>query len=358
MAASVNEITFLVPGQPGVESLTGRGGSPRPVAEVQGTVKAAVRVSARRGAGDAVRIAARPGDDIVVLHIANGPALYLHPENARELMRAQVGDSGQAARGAVEPPIDGDVQVPARLSWRGLKPASAARGGEETVCAGHKMDGCSETWWTHFSITKRRFAVAVAPVDPVGDAQRCPQVHRLRPPRGDRWRRSVGAKMNAKDPVLGGRTQRDRLAAERLAKTDAAVLEADDRRRGRPCGRCRQARIRSAAGLRERRGSAGSAAPASPCRAPRAAARGCRRAASDRRRAGSLRGRPAGRAQTSALSVRWKPLVLALGLRMIRPAMSDPDAQPQQPHRKRGQRPPPASPHGEPLSISIASGRP
>src|SRR5262249_47602777 len=48
------------------------------------------------------------------------------------------------------------------------------------VCAGDKVDTCSETWWTHFSITKRRVAVVVAPVDPVGNAQGCPQVHRPR----------------------------------------------------------------------------------------------------------------------------------------------------------------------------------
>ena len=48
------------------------------------------------------------------------------------------------------------------------------------VWAGDKVDTCSETWWTHFSITRGRFAVVVGPVDPVGNAERCPQVHRPR----------------------------------------------------------------------------------------------------------------------------------------------------------------------------------
>ena len=50
-------------------------------------------------------------------------------------------------------------------------------------------------------------------------------------------------------------------------------------------------------------------------------------------------------------------LVLALGLRMIGPAVGDPHAEPHQPDRERSVGPP-ASPHGGPLSIRIASGSP
>jgi hypothetical protein len=82
MATQVPEITFVVPGQAlpsGQASIT-----------LNGTVKSAVRVGARRGGGETVRITAQPGDDVVVLHIANGPTLYLHPEDALELRLAQV----------------------------------------------------------------------------------------------------------------------------------------------------------------------------------------------------------------------------------------------------------------------------
>jgi len=82
MATQVPEITFVVPGQAlpsGQASIT-----------LNGTVKSAVGVGARRGGGETVRITAQPGDDVVVLHIANGPTLYLHPEDALELLLAQV----------------------------------------------------------------------------------------------------------------------------------------------------------------------------------------------------------------------------------------------------------------------------
>jgi tetratricopeptide (TPR) repeat protein len=118
MATEAGEITFLVPGQPLPVG--------QPSTALRGTVKASVRVGARRGAGEAVRVSARPGDDVVLLHIANGPTLYLHPEDARELLRAQAGAVPPAGRG--QAPVDGDVAVPAQLSWRGLEAAPAARG--------------------------------------------------------------------------------------------------------------------------------------------------------------------------------------------------------------------------------------
>jgi pimeloyl-ACP methyl ester carboxylesterase len=133
MAAQPRDITFLVPGQAVTAdqpSTRGRAGGIELATELRGTVKSAVRVSVQRGAGPAARVTARPGDDIIVLEIANGPILYLHPEHARELLRAQVGAVSAMERGVSAPAEDGEVIVPARLSWRGLNHPSATRGGE------------------------------------------------------------------------------------------------------------------------------------------------------------------------------------------------------------------------------------
>jgi tetratricopeptide (TPR) repeat protein len=138
MAVRAQDITFVVPGQatPAGRPLTSGPGASSPV--TPGTVKAAVRVSERRGDGETVRITARPGEDYVVLHIANGPVLFLHPEHARELMRAQVG-AEPAARADGAPSVDGDVRVPAQLSWRGLD-APATRGGEPSGTGAALLD--------------------------------------------------------------------------------------------------------------------------------------------------------------------------------------------------------------------------
>ena len=65
MATQPEEIACVVPGQ--------RTAAAPASAALKGTVKSAVRVGARRASGEAVRIDAQPGEDIVVLHIANGP---------------------------------------------------------------------------------------------------------------------------------------------------------------------------------------------------------------------------------------------------------------------------------------------
>jgi hypothetical protein len=104
------QIVFIVPGQaqPASPGVLGLGGQ----------VRASARVGARRGSGDSVRLAARPGEDVVVLSIDNGPTLVLHPESARDLMLAQQpGSAGQ--RSALQP---GDaLAVPAQLGWPGLE---------------------------------------------------------------------------------------------------------------------------------------------------------------------------------------------------------------------------------------------
>ena len=82
-------ITFIVNGleQAGASAGATRGAAAvaLPAALTRGRVKQSVRVGVRRGGGlDRIRVSAVPGDDIVVLHIAGGPSLVLHPENARD----------------------------------------------------------------------------------------------------------------------------------------------------------------------------------------------------------------------------------------------------------------------------------
>ena len=127
MASGTNDITFIVPGQEQPAS------APRPGA--RGKVKASVRVGVERGAGAgaAVRVTARPGEDVVVLSVANGPTLVLHPADARDLLLAQ---SASVTRSALVPgapsrgtgaPAASEIIVPARLGWPGLE-AEATRG--------------------------------------------------------------------------------------------------------------------------------------------------------------------------------------------------------------------------------------
>ena len=77
MASGTSEITFIVPGQeqPVARSATGA------------RVRASVRVGTQRGSGEPVRVSARPGEDVVVLNVANGPTLVLHPADARDLIK-------------------------------------------------------------------------------------------------------------------------------------------------------------------------------------------------------------------------------------------------------------------------------
>src|SRR3982751_6462063 len=116
-SGSTTDITFLVPGQaqPAVSRSAGRG-----------PAKATGRVGPERSGGAPVRVTARPGEDVVVLDIANGPTLVLHPADARDLMLAQ---SASATRTAVGTRGAGpsEILVPAQLGWPGLE-AEATRG--------------------------------------------------------------------------------------------------------------------------------------------------------------------------------------------------------------------------------------
>ena len=115
---SSTAITFLIPGQATAQ----RGGGPLLASGgLPGQVKAHVTVGARRAGVEPVRVEAVPGEDVVVLHLANGPALVLNPETARDLMLGQ----SETTRGS--PAAAGDVAVPTQLRWRGLEQAAPAR---------------------------------------------------------------------------------------------------------------------------------------------------------------------------------------------------------------------------------------
>jgi len=117
--SSTNDITFIVPGQ-------AQGAAP--AATTRGTVKAAVRVGTERGGGEPVRVTARPGRDVVVLEIANGPTLVLHPAAARDLMLAQSASVTRSAlAGTRSKSGPSEILVPAQLGWPGLE-AEATRG--------------------------------------------------------------------------------------------------------------------------------------------------------------------------------------------------------------------------------------
>jgi CHAT domain-containing protein len=115
---SAKPITFVIPGQ---MAASRSGGTLQPSDGLAGRVKARVEVGARRAGGDPVRVAAVPGEDVVVLHLANGPQLVLSPETARDLMRGQ----SRATRG--DGVASDEVSVPSQLRWHGLEQAAPAR---------------------------------------------------------------------------------------------------------------------------------------------------------------------------------------------------------------------------------------
>jgi hypothetical protein len=88
-------------------------------------VKQLVHVSSLRTGGSIVRTEAVPGEDVVTLQILGGPELVLHPENARDLLRAQ----SATTRGGVGQAPAGEVAVPMYLGWQGLKQAPPASRG-------------------------------------------------------------------------------------------------------------------------------------------------------------------------------------------------------------------------------------
>ncbi len=134
-------ITFVVHGQPqAVGGITRGGDEASPLApSLPGRIKASVRLGASRGpAGEPQRLTAVPGEDVVLLHIAGGPVLMLHPATARDLMLAQ----GGLARGAQA----GEVTVSAQLRWRGLESGAPTRGllGDVVLSAFELLTGAAK----------------------------------------------------------------------------------------------------------------------------------------------------------------------------------------------------------------------
>ena len=107
-------ITFLIPGA--VSS---------PADATPPHIRSVRLVTTARGTGTAQRLQAIPGEHTVVITLGNGQGpdlkLRLHPENARDLLRAQVGPAGAAARGAGDVALEpGAVQVPINAQWQGM----------------------------------------------------------------------------------------------------------------------------------------------------------------------------------------------------------------------------------------------
>ena len=126
-------ITFVVPGQLQAADAATRGRAAGAAEPDDGTprIKASVRVGSTRAGGEPVRVVAVPGEDIVVLHIAGGPALTLHPETARDLLlgQGQRKRSRSGSRSATDVAADSPamVEVPAELVWQGLEQAAPSR---------------------------------------------------------------------------------------------------------------------------------------------------------------------------------------------------------------------------------------
>ena len=147
-------------------------GAPAPTTAATWHPKDSVIVTAQRGAGDAVikTAAAVPGEDIVVIDIADGPSLWLHPESARDLLQSQ--HDPLAREGTTLGP--GEVRVPGRLQWRLDDAAPLSRGifGDVQVGALHILTGIVEDEAADFVASK---------VVKSFDSQVDPGVYRLQP---------------------------------------------------------------------------------------------------------------------------------------------------------------------------------
>ncbi len=189
MTRRTQDITFVVPGQ--VQQADASGGS------VRGKVRASVRVGTQRGAEQQVRVSARPGEDVVVLSIADGPTLVLSPENARDLMRAQNAGSTRSAIAAAQ---DGAIAVPAQLGWPGLEAAAtrgATRGwmGQVVLHAVEIIAG---------QATDRGAALAAAAVTRKLDGQVEAGIYELSADAAPKALKGSGMKRDAVPPVAGG----------------------------------------------------------------------------------------------------------------------------------------------------------
>lgn len=144
-AAPTLPITFALHGDLEGPPVARGAGAPAPAAELpgglpRGTRLHSVRVRTQRSGGaGTVRVTAEPGRDVVVLRLADGPTLVLHPLTARALMLAQQG-TRPTSRG-LPGPGDGDavIEVPTPLRWRGLEAAATATRGGAPVSLGEAL---------------------------------------------------------------------------------------------------------------------------------------------------------------------------------------------------------------------------
>ena len=198
MPPSAPPITFRVPSRDDAGATRARrAAEPEvPYTAAIGTVKQSVRVGTTRSGGHAVGVDAVPGQDVVVLQIAGGPELFLHPEHGLELMRAQSAVPHQRGAGR-------EVDVPLRLQWRGLEDAPGLRGtsrgrlGDVVLSAIHVLTGAAEDDLADFAASKIVQAV---------DRQVEPDVYALSPDAltKAKGRERVTGKVpsNGGDPVL------------------------------------------------------------------------------------------------------------------------------------------------------------
>jgi tetratricopeptide (TPR) repeat protein len=165
-------ITFVIPG---VRAEGSTRGACAAASISRGRLKASVTVTAQRGAGDSdIRTQAVPGEDIVIVDIAGGPSLWLHPETARDLLESQ--HDPLIAREAA-PLGAGEVRVPARLRWRledavSVSPVTRSFLGDVQVQAVHVITGFVEDKAADFVASK---------VVQAFDSQVDPGVYRLQP---------------------------------------------------------------------------------------------------------------------------------------------------------------------------------
>jgi hypothetical protein len=174
-------IAFAVPGSlRATQSSTQRSGgapprgevAPLPMGLTEGRLKASVRVGVdvdtRAAAADPMAsgvqvVEAVPGEDVVVLHIENGPPLMLSPENARLLMLAQAG----ATRAPATPPA------------RARRGAGGARGSgtpDGAAVEPGDVDADAQAWRPNEQDAQRSAVLAAAG----GERQLVPVAARLR----------------------------------------------------------------------------------------------------------------------------------------------------------------------------------
>jgi tetratricopeptide (TPR) repeat protein len=208
-AASGAPITFVVPGRADSGTRSGTGGAhdaslDREHAGWPGQIKASVRMGARRSGGELTRVVAQPGEDVVVLHIADGPTLWLHPETARDLMLSATGAtrSGRAAQSAQ---TADEVDVPADLRWTGLEQAAPTRSrgflGRVAIKAFELVTGLQREPAAKL-VTRELLAHIDGQVDPGLYALQPERLEALKGPGGQGRKITAAGEIDASGPML------------------------------------------------------------------------------------------------------------------------------------------------------------